>query len=78
VRTKAGASGNVASRIRGEIGRRRHTLMICAGGNSSSAFPRALARLDPLVDLVPVFNFAEAPHILSFRIRLQPGISRSS
>jgi tripartite-type tricarboxylate transporter receptor subunit TctC len=39
--------------------------MICAGGNLViKPFLDHSLVFDPLVDLVPVFNFAEAPHIL--------------
>src|SRR5437879_13531533 len=42
-----------------------YTLMICAGGNLViKPFLEHSLPFDPLVDLVPVFNVAEAPHIL--------------
>jgi tripartite-type tricarboxylate transporter receptor subunit TctC len=65
VENKAGASGNVAIEFVVKSPADGYTLMICAGGNLviKPFLEHALA-FDPLVDLVPVFNFAEAPHIL--------------
>jgi tripartite-type tricarboxylate transporter receptor subunit TctC len=65
VENKAGASGNVAIEFVVKSPADGHTLMICAGGNLViKPFLEHSLAFDPLVDLVPVFNFAEAPHIL--------------
>src|SRR5260221_3845661 len=65
VENKAGASGNVAIEYVVKSPADGHTLMICAGGNLViKPFLEHSLVFDPLVDLVPVFNFAEAPHIL--------------
>jgi tripartite-type tricarboxylate transporter receptor subunit TctC len=65
VENKAGASGNVAiDYIVKSLGD-GYTLMICAGGNVViKPFLEHSLAFDPLSDLVPVFNVAEAPHIL--------------
>ncbi len=55
VENKAGASGNVAIEYVVKSPADGYTLMICAGGNLV---------IKPFLELVPVFNFAEAPHIL--------------
>jgi tripartite-type tricarboxylate transporter receptor subunit TctC len=65
VENKAGASGNVAIDFVVKSPPDGYTLMICAGGNLViKPFLDHSLVFDPLVDLVPVFNFAEAPHIL--------------
>ena len=65
VENKAGASGNVAIEFVVKSPADGYTLMICAGGNLViKPFLEHSLAFDPLVDLVPVFNFAEAPHIL--------------
>src|SRR5260221_13112564 len=65
VENKAGASGNVAIEYVVKSPADGHTLMICAGGNLGlKPFLEHYLGFDPLVDLVPVFNLAEAPHIL--------------
>src|SRR2546429_2504808 len=65
VENKAGASGNVAIEYVVKSPADGHTLMICAGGNLViKPFLEHSLVFDPLVDLVPVLNFAEAPHIL--------------
>src|SRR5258707_12225752 len=62
---KAGASGNVAIEFVVKSPADGYTLMICAGGNLViKPFLEHSLAFDPLVDLVPVFNFPEAPHIL--------------
>ena len=65
VENKAGASGNVAIEFVVKSPPDGYTLMICAGGNLViKPFLEHSLPFDPLVDLVPVFNVAEAPHIL--------------
>src|SRR5712675_2486549 len=65
VENKAGASGNVAIEFVVKSPADGYTLMICAGGNLViKPFLEHSLPFDPLVDLVPVFNVAEAPHIL--------------
>src|SRR5256885_5370369 len=65
VENKAGASGNVAIEFVVKSPADGYTLMICAGGNLViKPFLEHSLAFDPLVDLVPVFNLAEAPHIL--------------
>src|SRR6266581_606893 len=64
VENKAGASGNVAIEYVVKSPADGYTLMICAGGNLViKPFLEHSLVFDPLVDLVPVFNLAEAPHI---------------
>ena len=65
VENKAGASGNVAIEFVLKSPPDGYTLMICAGGNLviKPFLDHSLA-FDPLTDFVPVFNVAEAPHIL--------------
>jgi tripartite-type tricarboxylate transporter receptor subunit TctC len=65
VENKAGASGNVAIEFVVKSPPDGYTLIICAGGNLViKPFLEHSLAFDPLVDLVPVFNVAEAPHIL--------------
>ena len=65
VENKAGASGNVAIEFVMKSPPYGYTLMICAGGNLViKPFLEHSLAFDPLVDFVPVFNVAEAPHIL--------------
>jgi tripartite-type tricarboxylate transporter receptor subunit TctC len=65
VENKAGASGNVAIEYVVKSPADGHTLLIGAGGNIViKPFLEHSLAFDPLVDLVPVFNVAEAPHIL--------------
>jgi tripartite-type tricarboxylate transporter receptor subunit TctC len=65
VENKSGASGNVAIEYVVKSPADGYTLMICAGGNLViKPFLEHSLVFDPLNDLVPVFNFAEAPHIL--------------
>jgi tripartite-type tricarboxylate transporter receptor subunit TctC len=65
VENKAGASGNVAIEFVVKSPPDGYTLMICAGGNLViKPFLEHSLAFDPLSDLVPVFNVAEAPHIL--------------
>jgi len=65
VENRAGAAGNMAIEYVMKSPADGYTLMICAGGNVviKPFLDRSLA-FDPLTDLVPVFNVAEAPHIL--------------
>jgi len=61
VENKAGASGNVAIEFVVKSPADGYTLMICAGGNLViKPFLEHSLAFDPLVDLVPVFNFAYA------------------
>ena len=65
VENKAGASGNMAIEYVVKSPPDGYTLMICAGGNLViKPFLEYSLVFDPLADLVPVFNVAEAPHIL--------------
>jgi tripartite-type tricarboxylate transporter receptor subunit TctC len=65
VENKAGASGNVAIELVMKSPPDGYTLLICAGGNLViKPFLEHSLAFDPLVDFVPVFNVAEAPHIL--------------
>jgi tripartite-type tricarboxylate transporter receptor subunit TctC len=65
VENKSGASGNLAIEYVVKSPADGYTLMICAGGNVViKPFLEHSLVFDPLVDLVPVFNVAEAPHIL--------------
>lgn len=65
VENKSGASGNVAIEYVMKSPPDGYTLMICAGGNLViKPFLEHSLVFDPLVDFVPVFNVAEAPHIL--------------
>jgi tripartite-type tricarboxylate transporter receptor subunit TctC len=65
VENKAGASGNVAIEYVVKSPPDGYTLMICAGGNLViKPFLDHSLVFDPLLDLTPVFNVAEAPHIL--------------
>jgi tripartite-type tricarboxylate transporter receptor subunit TctC len=65
VENKPGASGNVALDFLLRAPADGYTLMIAAGGNLvvKPFLERSLA-FDPLTDLAPVFNVAEAAHIL--------------
>ena len=79
VENKAGASGNVAIEFVVKSPADGYTLMICAGGNLViKPFLEHSLAFDPLVDLVPVFNLAEAPHILVVPNSLAVRTSRSS
>jgi tripartite-type tricarboxylate transporter receptor subunit TctC len=65
VENRAGAAGNMAIEFVTKSPPDGYTLMICAGGNVViKPFLDHSLVFDPLVDLVPVFNVAEAPHIL--------------
>ena len=65
VENKAGAAGNMAIEYMMKSPADGYTLMICAGGNVViKPFLDHSFAFDPLADLVPVFNVAEAPHIL--------------
>jgi len=65
VENKAGASGNIAIEFVVKSPPDGYTLMICGGGNLViKPFLDHSFAFDPLADLVPVFNVAEAPHIL--------------
>jgi tripartite-type tricarboxylate transporter receptor subunit TctC len=65
VENRAGAAGNMAIEFVTKSPADGYTLMICAGGNVViKPFLDHSLVFDPLADLVPVFNVAEAPHIL--------------
>jgi tripartite-type tricarboxylate transporter receptor subunit TctC len=65
VENKPGASGNVAIEFVARSPADGYTLMICAGGNLVvKPFLEHTLPFDPMNDLAPVFNVAEAPHIL--------------
>ena len=65
VENKPGASGNVAIDFVVRSSADGHTLMICAGGNLVvKPFLEHALSFDPMNDLAPVFNVAEAPHIM--------------
>jgi tripartite-type tricarboxylate transporter receptor subunit TctC len=65
IENKAGASGNVAIEFVMKSPPDGYTLMICAGSNLViKPFLELSLAFDPLVDFIPVFNVAEAPHIL--------------
>ena len=65
VENKAGASGNIAIEYVVKSPADGYTLLIGSGGNLviKPFLDRSLP-FDPLTDLAPVFNVAEAPHIL--------------
>jgi tripartite-type tricarboxylate transporter receptor subunit TctC len=65
VDNKPGASGDVALDFVAKSPADGYTLLICAGGNLvvKPFLGRALT-FDPMSDFLPVFNIAEAPHIL--------------
>jgi len=65
VENKAGASGNLAIDYMMKSPADGYTLMVASGGNFViRPFLEHSLAFDPLTDLVPVFNIAEAPHIL--------------
>jgi len=65
VDNKPGASGNLAVEYVVKAPADGYTLLTCAGGNLViKPFLDKSLSYDPIADLVPVFNFAEAPHIL--------------
>jgi len=65
VENKPGASGNVAIEFVARSPADGYTLMICAGGNLVvKPFLEHSLPFDPMNDLAPVFNIAQAPHIL--------------
>ena len=73
VENRAGAAGNVAIEYVMKSPPNGYTLMICAGGNVViKPFLDHSFVFDPLADLVPVFNVAEAPHILVVPAALPP------
>src|SRR3954447_9489826 len=65
VENKPGASGNVAADLLLRSPADGYTLMIAAGGNLVvKPFLERSLPFDPIKDLAPVFNIAEASHIL--------------
>jgi tripartite-type tricarboxylate transporter receptor subunit TctC len=74
VENRPGASGNVAIDFVVRSSADGHTLMICAGGNLVvKPFLEHALPFDPMNDLAPVFNVAEAPHILVVPASLPAG-----
>ncbi len=74
VENKPGASGNVAIDFVVRSSADGHTLMICAGGNLVvKPFLEHALSFDPMNDLAPVFNVAEAPHVLVVPASLPAG-----
>jgi tripartite-type tricarboxylate transporter receptor subunit TctC len=65
VDNRPGSSGDLAIDYMQKAAPDGYTLMIAAGGNLLiKPFLKRAQAIDPLADFVPVFNFAEAPHIL--------------
>lgn len=65
VENRAGAAGNVAIEFVVKSPADGYTLLIAAGGNLVvKPFLERSLPFDPLNDVIPVFNVAEAPHIL--------------
>ena len=74
VEDRPGASGNVAIDFVVRSPADGHTLMICAGGNLVvKPFLEHALSFDPMNDLAPVFNVAEAPHVLVVPASLPAG-----
>jgi tripartite-type tricarboxylate transporter receptor subunit TctC len=73
VENKPGASGNVATDFVVRSSADGYTLMIAAGGNLVvKPFLERSLPFDPIKDLAPVFNVAEAAHILVVPASLEP------
>jgi tripartite-type tricarboxylate transporter receptor subunit TctC len=72
VENKPGASGNVATEFLVRTPADGYTVMIAAGGNLVvKPFLEHSLSFDPIKDLAPVFNVAEAAHILVVPMALE-------
>jgi tripartite-type tricarboxylate transporter receptor subunit TctC len=64
VDNRAGATGNVAIELVSKSPPDGYTLLMISGGNVVIAPYLYRLAVDPIKDLVPVFNMAEAPHLI--------------